>query len=132
MKFGSCLTVSFPDSGEAWKSHESAAAHQASWCISSVYCLYSSKLSLHVIPSFPFPSLRSLAPFLTAMHAVILQCFFLSCTCLCNNSKWYLAPGGDAEEHQAYEMYLLTCVACFRLCFCICMVTIKNNLALMI
>ena len=30
-----------------------------------------------------------------------------------------LAPGGDAEEHQAYEMHLLTDVACFRVSFCI-------------
>ena len=126
MKFGSCC--SFPDSGEAGEGHEPAAAtHQASWCISSVYCSYSSKLKVRVcmlsLLSL-FPPLRSLSPFLTAMHAVILQCFFLSCTCLCNNSKWCLAPGGDAEEHQAYEMYLLTCVACFRVSFCLCMVTI--------
>ena len=56
MKFGLCLTVSFPDSGEAGEGDELAAACQASWCISSVYCSYSSKLSLHVISSFPFPS----------------------------------------------------------------------------
>ena len=30
MKFGSCLTVSFPDPGEAGEGHESAAAYQAS------------------------------------------------------------------------------------------------------
>ena len=73
-----------------------------------------------------FPPLRSLLPFLTAMHAVILQCLFLSCTCLCNNSKWCLAPGGDASWRTPSIQNVFVNTCCLLLCQLMqCMVQLK-------